>query len=185
MRSTRSSRFPFLTVLLALLALAPAHVAGQEPTTTVILVRHAEKAVEPSHDPPLAPAGAARARALVEAAGQAGIQAIYTTQYTRTRDTAEPIAHELGIQVEVMPVSGELRAASLQFAERIRRNHAGQTVLVVGHSNTVPALIEALGAGSVGAIQDHEYDHLFIVQLHTAGKATLVHARYGERSVGS
>jgi broad specificity phosphatase PhoE len=62
------------------------------------------------------------------------------------------------------------------------RKHQGQTVLVVGHSNTVPAIVEALGAKRPGAICDSRYDDLFVVTIAGDGKANAVHAKYGEPS---
>jgi phosphohistidine phosphatase SixA len=63
-----------------------------------------------------------------------------------------------------------------EVAARVREHGAG-TVLVVGHSNTVPAIVEALGAPAVGAIADDEYFHLFIVQISPAG-VRLIRSRY-------
>jgi broad specificity phosphatase PhoE len=172
----------WVMVLAVLGALGSGRVAAQEQTTTVILVRHAEKEAEPAADPPLTAEGAARAAALIDAVGDAGISAIFATQYARTKKTAEPIASRLGLQVEALAAGGDLKAYAAGVAGRIRSRHAGQTVLVVGHSNTVPAIVEALG-GKASAIQDHEYDHLFIVRIGGAGEAKVVHVRYGAPSV--
>ena len=65
------------------------------PPTVVLLVRHAEKAAQPAQDPPLTDAGSARARALVAVARDAGVSAIITTQFLRTKNTAEPTATAL------------------------------------------------------------------------------------------
>jgi broad specificity phosphatase PhoE len=171
-----------------LLSAVHARVEAQSGTTTVILVRHAERAAEPRDDPGLTPQGEARARALIDAVGKSGIAAIYSTQYLRTRGTAEPLARALGLEVQSVDAGSNPMGSSggathaEQVAERIRRENSGNVVLVVGHSNTVPAIIEALGAGSVGAIRDNEYDNLFIVFLKPDGSARLVRAKYGERS---
>src|SRR5690606_22750255 len=83
--------------LLALVACAPTRGQGDaaaaeeaRPTTTVVLVRHAEKAAEPAQDPPLTEAGAARARALLDALADARANAIYSTNYARPRRAAPP-----------------------------------------------------------------------------------------------
>ncbi|MGH7552865.1 MAG: SixA phosphatase family protein [Longimicrobiales bacterium] len=180
------ARFGILIIALACTAVH-ARVEAQSGTTTVILVRHAERAAEPRDDPGLTAQGEARARALIDAVGKSGIAAIYSTQYLRTRSTAEPLARALGLEVQLVdagssPMGSGGATHAEQVAERIRRENTGNMVLVVGHSNTVPAIIEALGAGSVGAIQDNEYDNLFIVFLRPDGSARLVRAKYGERS---
>lgn len=147
--------------------------------TTVIVVRHAEKAAVPGDDPPLSAAGEARARALREALRDARVQAVLVTQLQRTRLTAAPLTAALGLEPEVVPVRGDVAAHARAVAERVLSNHAGQTVLVVGHSNTVPAIVEALGGGAVDAIDERVYDDLFVVVRPADGAARLVHARYG------
>src|SRR5512140_1322272 len=102
--------------------------------TTVILVRHAEKAAASSmsSDVPLSAAGQQRATELARVLGEAGIAAIYTTPYERTRQTAAPLAAKLGLKpVEI--AAGKDYAE--QMAKRIREKNVGETVLVVGHSN--------------------------------------------------
>jgi broad specificity phosphatase PhoE len=166
--------------------MTPGDASGQ--TTTVIVVRHAERAAEPRQDPVLSPEGVARANALLEAVRDAGIDAIYTTQYARTRLTAEPIARALGLETRVIEATPNTMAPGSagshpdQVAARIRQEHAAGTVLVVGHSNTVPAIVAALGGGDVGPIADDVYDNLFIVQLDASGKATLIRTRFGAPS---
>jgi len=77
----------------------PAAVSAQDDfkATTVFLVRHAEKADAPREDPPLLETGTARAQLLARILGKSGIKAIYTSQYLRTKATAEPLAKQLGI----------------------------------------------------------------------------------------
>jgi broad specificity phosphatase PhoE len=150
--------------------------------TTVILVRHAEKASAPAADPALTPAGEARARALLDAVKDAGIDAIITTQFARTKSTAAPAAATLGIAPEVVAAGGANHPQ--EVAAAIRR-HAGHTVLVVGHSNTIPAIIAALGGPQPPAICDEQYDDLFVLTVPAAGPARLIAAKYGERSVAA
>lgn len=184
MRSVKPGYHFVRLLVLALLSAVCAETARAQtaPTTTVIIVRHAEKAESPPDDPPLTTDGDARAAALSAALRDAAIRAIYSTEFARTRNTAEPISRRFGVPVEVLPYPGNAGAFAAQIAERIRRDHIGETVLVVGHSNTVPALVEALGAPSIGTIEDHEYDHLLIVLLLPDGRASLVRARYGDPS---
>ena len=174
--------------LAATLAVLGAGLSGggaQTPiaaTTTVILVRHAEKASTPTADPPLTSAGEARARSLLAAVREAGVNAIITTQFLRTKSTAAPVAAALGITPEVVAATGATHPRDVAAAIR---QHAGQTVLVVGHSNTIPAIIAALGAREPPPICDEEYDDLYIVTVPPTGPAKLIEAKYGERSVVS
>jgi broad specificity phosphatase PhoE len=157
-------------LLVALLLLAPAVVHAQ--ATTVIVVRHAEK-IDASADPPLSEAGAARAEALANALGNAGVSAIYTTQFARTRLTGEPLAKKLGITPKVITAGGDANAHAAAIVQRIRSEDAGRVVLVVGHSNTVPAIVAALGGGDVGGIRDEQYDHMYIVTTDASGTRTI------------
>jgi broad specificity phosphatase PhoE len=166
------------SILLLLIAALPL-AAQQRAATTVILVRHAEKAAVPGDDPPLTEAGRARAQALMTIAREAGVTAIVTTQFARTRATAEPAATALRITPEVVRAGG---ATHVQEVARAVMAHAGDVVLVVGHSNTVPAIVAALGAPQPPPICDSSYDDLYIVTVPPSGPARVIHARYGEPS---
>ena len=161
-----------------LLAAAFAAQAAAQTPTLVFLVRHAEKAAAPADDPPLTAVGEARARALAGALAHAGIGAIISTPYARTRGTAAPIAAQLGLTVETVPVAGGVAAHATAVAETVRR-HAGKAVLVVGHSNTIPAIAAALGAPRLPDLCDEEYDQIYVVQLMPGGEARFARARYG------
>jgi broad specificity phosphatase PhoE len=172
----RIARLPLAVFLLALCGLAlPDLAAAQEPTV-VVLVRHAEKAAAGGQDPELTEAGTARAGALAAALAEAGVDAVVTTQLRRTRLTAQPLMRELGLSPEVVPAGGPDHPKAV--ADAVRR-HAGKTVLVVGHSNTVPAIVTALGAPPMGELCDHEYSNLFVVVLRPGEAPTLVQSRYG------
>jgi broad specificity phosphatase PhoE len=171
----------FSTALLLFAASAPraqSAAGGAEPTT-VILVRHAEKAAAPADDPPLTKAGEARAKALATIARDAGVTAIITTQFARTRATARPAADALHITPEVVSAGG---AQHVQDVARAIGSHTGGVVLVVGHSNTIPAIIAALGAPQPPPICDSEYDDLYVVTIPANGSAHVIRARYGEPS---
>ena len=143
----------------------------------VILVRHAERAAEPKDDPGLTDAGAARALALAAALEHAGVTAIITTNLRRTRETAAPLAKRRSITPEVIAAgSGAAHADAVAAAVR---KHPGQAVLVVGHSNTVPAIIAALGGPRLPDICDTAYANLYILEPAGDG-AGLVRAQYGE-----
>lgn len=158
-------------------AAAPSPAAAG--VTTVIVVRHAEKADVPGGDPPLSAAGERRSLALLDALREAGVQAVVTTQLQRTRLTAAPLARALGLEPEIVPVTADAAAHARQVAEHVLERHAGRTVVVVGHSNTVPAIVAALGAPAVGAIDESVYDDIYVVQRPATGPARRLHVRYG------
>ncbi len=169
---------------LLLLCVALAACAGARPaappepaTTTVVMVRHAEKLLE-GNDPALSPAGLERARALAHVLEAAGPAALFCSQYRRTRDTLEPLGARLGLAVRVFEIE-DVERSSRELAELIRSEFPGRLVVVAGHSNTVPALIEALGAGPAPSIAENQYDDLFVVLLGP-GPARLVRLKYGK-----
>jgi len=137
----------------------------------VFIVRHAERAdagMQAQADPPLSAAGEARAQKLAAMLADAGVKDIFATELKRTQDTAKPIAMETGIAVE--------QVASKDTALLIEkiRSHPNDVVLVVGHSNTLPALLKAL-AGVDVAIAENEFDNLFVVVPATG---TMTRIRY-------
>ena len=160
---------------------APASGPAIAPNTTVILVRHAEKA-DTTSDPTLSAAGVARANALADSLAHSGISGIIVTQLQRTRLTAEPLASRLGLVPVVVPVGAPGTDHGAAVAALLRDRFAGKTVLVVGHSNTVPAIIRALGITDAVTIPDWEYDDLFTVHTDAAGRPTLTRSRYGVAS---
>jgi len=179
-------RVPFLLAGL-LLATGPAtHGAAQSgPATTVFLVRHAEKADTPASDPDLTADGEARALALADVLQHADVRVIFVTQYARTQFTAMPTARRAGLDLTVVAIRTDAMSPAAAVdanvratAERIRAN-PGRNALVVGHSNTVPAIIRALGAPDPGPIAEDDYDNFFVVTLQAGRAPTLVRARYG------
>lgn len=173
-------RAAFAALASFLLLIGSDTVAGAQERTTVILVRHAERESLTTPDPLLTAAGLARALALRSALRDAGIQAIITTQFTRTKTTAAPLSAALGITPEIVPDTSAHHAADV--ANVIRKKHAGQTVLVVGHGHTVPAIIAALGAPPPSPICESVYDNLFLVIVSATGPSHVIAARYGAES---
>jgi broad specificity phosphatase PhoE len=169
------------TQMTSLLALAAILAAGRGAAAqmTVYVVRHAEKAATPASDPPLTEEGQARAKALVDSTKAAGVNAIITTQFLRTKETAAPTAEALGITPEVVSATAPTHVQDVATAVR---KHSGQTVLVVGHSNTVPAIVAALGAAAPPPICDAEYDNLYVVKIAADGKATATRGHFGART---
>lgn len=181
---TRALRAIALVAILALPACAAQPVATtalaapQQLETTVFIVRHAEKAPEPADDPVLSDIGQRRASDLAAMLADAGVDAILVSELQRTSLTAQPLARQLGITPVVVPVRPGADGQAKAIAEAIRTTYAGKTVLVVGHSNTVPVIARALGVTREFTIPDAEYDNLVIVRLRD-GRATWVRARFG------
>lgn len=165
-----------LTLLLAV-GMVSCHRARQSPTT-VLIVRHAEKASD-AEDSPLTEAGVQRSQALVRAAENAGVRAIYSSQFKRNRDTAKPLSDRFGVPVTELPVNlqspGDYGKA---LAKDILEKHAGETVVVVGHGNTIAATIEGL-TGRAAPIGDIQYSDLFIVTADSSGATKVIKAQYG------
>ena len=143
------------------MTLVPALASAQ---SMVILTRHAERADGQATmttasgapaDPKLSAAGEARAAKLAAMLAESGITAMFTTEFARTKDTAAPLAAKLKLTPEVVPAS---KTADLIGKITARSK---DVVFVVGHSNTVPAIIKALGGPDV-TIGDNDYDNLFI-----------------------
>jgi broad specificity phosphatase PhoE len=171
----------FLALLIVVILVAPAGssavclAVSQEGATTVYLVRHAEKDRLPGDDPGLTTAGQERALALRHVLEEAGVSALYASQYRRTQETLSPLADLLGLDVEIV-AAGDNDG----LVRRIRRSQRGKAVVVCGHSNTVPEIIGALGAGPVEPIVEaDEYDNLYVVRLAANGTAEVTTLKYG------
>jgi len=182
-RRRRRQRRIQVIIIYTAIAVGLAWFFESQATTTVIFVRHAEKTAEPADDPLLSLAGERRAaelaRQLVDADVVAGVDAVYATPYRRTVDTAKPVADELGL-----PINSYDAADTEKIMEQIVRKHKGKIILVVGHSNTLPALIYNMGASKkVPVINENEYDNIYIVSIPWFGKTKTILLRYGEPDV--
>ncbi len=209
----RKQRWPYA----ALAVVVPLVVIGwwycwYNQTTTLLLVRHAEKGS--GDNPGLTTEGATRAQALVDVAGAAGVGAVYATEWCRTALTAEPLAASLGHEILIQPntiADNQLAgcglsqstalldpsvASSAALVANALSTHRGQTVLIVGHSNTLPEILEAAGApplcpeyfdfhvSGTCRIPDQpgndEYHHLFVLRVpRWFGSTHLIKATYG------
>ena len=176
-------RRSFVTALCCAAAVALgafAHpLVAQGPVTTVIVVRHAEKAAQPANDPPLTAEGRARAQALAVTLESADVSAVITTQFARTKETAAPTAEEFHLTPAVVPASSPIADHARAVAAAVMQ-HAGGTVLVVGHSNTAAAIVAALGAKRPAEVCDAEYDAMFVVTVRPGGHASVIKAHYGK-----
>lgn len=163
--------------LSVLLALCPAALAAQ--ASTVILVRHAEK-TGPSGDVDLSAAGEARALDLARALALFPVRGIFVSQYKRTLQTARPVAERLGLTPVAVPITGgDIRAQAAATAAAVRALPAGSAALVVGHSNTLGGIIEALGGPKLDDLCDNEYATILTLDLSAPGTPRLLRASYG------
>lgn len=172
-----------LAVALTSIVLAASACAGHGGTTradtpaTFVLVRHAEKATSAAdpRDPPLSAAGELRAHALALAMADAPLVAVYATPWRRTQATAGPTAAAHDIVVTVEDPAGKPAG----IAAALRARHRTGTVLVVGHSNTVPPLVAALCGCPAPAIADDAFGDRFTVDTGDDGRPRLRHDRFG------
>lgn len=154
----------------------------QKVVTTILLIRHAEKELTPyDPDPPLSPAGQARADELVHVVSKAAVKAIFATDTRRSKQTVQPLANYLNISVS--SYSDANVEVLKELKKSILSNHAGKVVLVAGHSNTFAIIITTFGDdGSKCTVNDDEYDNLCVITVYTSGKANVVNLKYGATS---
>jgi broad specificity phosphatase PhoE len=144
--------------------------------TTVILIRHAERLASPeTDDPHLSTAGKSRAKRLLHVLGQANISAIYTSDAIRTKETAQPLADALGLSPMEATDAPDIK-------KDILLNHVGKTVLVVGHTDTVPEVIRLLGDNSGHEIDHEEFDNMFVATVLGEGRVRVTRLKYGDRT---
>jgi len=159
--------------LVAGIVAAMAFPARAETPITVFLVRHAEKETNVA-DPPLTEAGRERAELLAGLLADAGITAIFTSQYNRTQETAAPLAKRLDLSVTVVPAK-DLDA----LLSKVRALPPGVRALIVGHSDTVPALAHRLTGAKIADLTDADYDHLYVATVGKDGQGEVVVLHYG------
>ena len=160
----------FATVFVVALAI---WLLASASTTTIIVMRHAEKAALPAEDPPLSAAGEARAQALAQILGQAPeefrIQGIFVSEFRRTQQTVQPLANRLGAPVIVVP------AADISLVvDRARNEYRGGRVLIVGHSDTVPDIVAQLSGRQIPAMAETDYGIIYVVALPRFSRASVM-----------
>jgi phosphohistidine phosphatase SixA len=165
-------------------ALGLAYFLAERMSTTVIFVRHADtdsSMAGPDDDPPLNARGRQRAELLadfledVDVTGS--VNAIYASDKRRTQETAAPLAKRLDIPVQI---ADHLDAEG--FMDRVRREHGGQIVLIVSHSNTIQPLIDELhGSKNLKPFAPDEFNRLYIVTIpRPVGKVKTLQFFYEE-----
>ena len=157
---------------------AAAPSVGDAPTTdeprTIVFVRHAEKASDGTQDPPLTEVGEMRAQCLVTMLRSFGATHVFATEFVRTQATVEPLAEAVDLSVEVISA-----ADAHAWSRALEGLPPGARAVVAGHSNTIPALVQALG-GEAGELDDDgniphdEYDRMIVMVRGSGPAATSV-----------
>lgn len=147
-------------------------LAAQSAPITVFVVRHAEKGPE-NPDPPLTEAGQQRAATLARIVGDAGVTALFTSEFKRTRETLAPLAARTGLTPVVIP-AGKLDS----LITAIRALPPGSRAVVASHSNLVHLIVQRLSGVQIPELTDQQYDQLAIVEVHGEGKGEAVVIRY-------
>ena len=156
---TESRKRQLLTAALSFFWAISATGADEPSPYALYLVRHAEKADGP--DPGLTPAGVARAEWLSDWLSQREVAAVWSSDYRRSRQTADPAASALGLSVQLYD------PRHLEEQDRTLLSRA-ENALVVGHSNTTPELATMLCQCPVSPMSDSEYDHIIVVTVQGA-----------------
>lgn len=151
---------------------------GTANSTTVIVIRHAEKESSGAVDPPLSAAGEARAARLAGmfgvSQGPGRLDAIYVSATVRSRSTAAPLAARLGLTPTVASADD-----AQGLAKRALREHSGGRVLVIGHANTVPKIVAALsGRNDIPEMDEHDFGIMYVVTVPRIGHANVLQLNY-------
>lgn len=140
-----------------------------EEVTTVFIVRHAEYDLTTEH---LNPNGVERAEALARTLCEADVTVIFATSIIRTQETAQPLATAKELQLNIYNNIDTL-------VDEVKTEHAGKVILIVGHSPTVPEIINSLIGETSGYSVGNDFHNLFVVFLHNSGKK-VINLQYGE-----
>ena len=165
-------RLSVSVLLFLLVILLDGCATASRPATlpvTFVVVRHAEKADDGSRDPPLAVAGTERGRRLAAELHDEAVAAVYATPFQRTQQTAAVIAGDHGLAVISYPAN----QPAAELAVQLRSRHDSGTVLVVGHSNTAPAIAAALCGCAATPLDDNDYGRMYRIRIGSDGSAAL------------
>jgi len=175
----RHLKFRWIAVLGLMLAgtSIPTVLWAEPPLRAVFIARHGEKATAPQENPPLSPAGQARAQALLETLRDVGLTAVITTQQQRTRETGAPLLTGLHLQPMIVPTSPDPYEHARAVATTVRQ--AGGTVLIIDHQLTIPLIVAALGGPSVATMCDIEFSNLYILVPAGSTRIALLRTHYG------
>ncbi|SNS98265.1 Broad specificity phosphatase PhoE [Ekhidna lutea] len=160
--------------LITILLFTFAIITFAQNQTTFILVRHAEKAIDGTDNPPLNDAGMERANYLADLLKNQDITALYATPFTRTKKTLQPIADQQELSItEYAPSDKD------EWLKSVVKKHAGGTIVISGHSNTIPGLANALlGEEKFEQFDDSDYSNLLIIVIDKVGEGKLVRLKF-------
>jgi 2,3-bisphosphoglycerate-dependent phosphoglycerate mutase len=145
----------------------------QSAITTVILIRHAEKGDDGTKDPDLSADGQARAKRLAVILKDTKIEAIYSTNYKRTKNTVLPLSADKGIDIQLYD------PMKTQAIDEIMNKYKGKTIVITGHSNTTPWTANyLLGNGDIKDFADDDFDNILIVSSEAPKRGTLTWISY-------
>ena len=170
---TRARFMRMLGAAVAVLLTAVSYAAAQQ---AVIVVRHAERA-DQTPDSALSAKGQVRAKALADLLRGAGVTHVITSQYLRSRETAAPLATALGLTADQVPAR-DLPA----LVARLRALDPASIVVVVGHSDTIPPMLTALGWPGTLMLKEGDFDDVFVLAPHPGQRASMVRLKYGQPS---
>ena len=164
-------KLPLIVVTLLLLLLSSCATSYKNSVdnkeTTIYLVRHAEKGDDGTRDPALTEAGIQRAAKLANLLKAKGVTQVYSTDYKRTRFTAAPTAKMVNTSVQIYDPRKPDEMATKALALD------GQTILIVGHSNSTPDLTNRiLGKQAYSQLSEDEYDKIFVIRIVDEEKHT-------------
>lgn len=145
--------------------------------TTVILVRHAEKA-DDSRDPELSAAGQARAELLARMLMHADVRGLLASEFQRTQQTLRPLAEALGLPIRIVPADQPQEALAVAV-----RGNRGHSTVIASHSDRIPVLLRELAGVEIEPIAEDEYNRLYVVTMLDKGKVRVLELRYGEGEV--
>lgn len=166
-------------VLVAIAAVAgPAMRPLRAQASLVVIARHGEK-IDSSQDSPLSAAGEVRAAALARAVADTRLDAVFVTEFIRTQLTGAPAAAARGLKERVIPLRGDSIAHARAVVAALRRERPGAAVLIVEHSNTIPAIIAALGGPGGLKVCRLEYSTLFVLVLDRGRRPRLLRSSFG------
>lgn len=144
---------------------------------TFFLVRHAEKALT-GDDPSLTAEGQARAEELARLLEEVPIDAVYSTDYKRTMETAMPTAMAKNLPIEKYDPSDLSK-----FVASFQRPTSKKKILIVGHSNTTPALINIFtDSNQYSSLSEKQYDNLFLLSSMDRKVVDVLTIKYGKKS---
>lgn len=164
-----------MKVFFILLLVSISHVSfAQSPITTFVLLRHAEKATDGTKDPDLTEVGKKRAESLLKLLVSAKIDAVYSTNFKRTKNTVAPLAHAHSLSI--LSYDG----SKMEEIDTILAKFNGSTIVLSGHSNTTPAIINYLTGtkDEFKTFDDGDYGNLVIVSVVRKGEAKVTWLRY-------